>query len=362
LVLTRNVNERFLYRLSVSPYRDRFILRGATLFTVWDAEPHRATRDIDLLATGDSSPAALKQILAAICAQQVEEDGVIFLPETLNIEERAEGRIYQGLHLEMAVTLSTARLRLEIDIAFGEAVSPPPEEVELPVLLGKPPPRLRAYRRETAIAEKCQALVSLGMTNTRMKDFYDLWYLSRTYSFEGAEICGALQATFTRRQTEFPADGLPMALTEEFVNDATKRRQWSAFLGKASLRRGTAELAPVIEQIRAFLQPPLLALADKRGFICTGLSRKAGAQTEPHHLHTYLVKLQLRPQGPDHVRSALDHEMCCCIYNIDTVQSKNGCGTGSVFCDAAINRNISIASARTFISRAHVSIMPVYQL
>ncbi len=166
----------------------------------------------------------------------------------------------------MAATLSTARLRLEIDIAFGEAVTPPLQEVELPVLIGKPPPRLPAYRRETAVAEKCQALVSLGMTNTRMKDFYDLWYLSRAYSFEGALLSDALQATFTRRQTEFPADGLPLALTDEFADDITKRRQWSAFVGKASLRRGTAELTSVIQQIRAFLQPPLSALAVKRAF------------------------------------------------------------------------------------------------
>ena len=159
LVLIRYINERFLYRLSVSPYRDQFVLRGATLFTVWSAEPHRATRDIDLLAFGDSSPEALQEILRAVCTQEGEADGVTFLPDTLQIEERTEGRIYQGLHIEMLTALGTARPRLEIDIAFGEAVTPPPQEVELPVLLGMPAPRLRAYERETAIAEKCQALV-----------------------------------------------------------------------------------------------------------------------------------------------------------------------------------------------------------
>ncbi len=261
LVLVRYINERFLYRLSVSPYRDEFVLRGATLFTLWDAEPHRATRDIDLLATGDSSPAALRQIFHQVCAHAVEEDGVVFLPETLNIEARAAGRIYQGLHLEMTAMLSTARLRLEIDIAFGEAVIPPPQEVELPVLLGKPSPRLRAYQRETAIAEKCQALVMLGMTNTRMKDFYDLWYLSTAYSFDGELLSSAMQATFTRRRTEFPPDGLPLALTDEFANDSVKQSQWNAFLGKASLRRGSADWTSVIQRVRTFLQPPLRALA-----------------------------------------------------------------------------------------------------
>ncbi len=266
LVLVRYLNERFLYRLSVSPYKSLFVLRGATLFTVWNAEPHRATRDIDLLATGDSSPDALRRIVEAVCAQPVEEDGILFLPDTLHIEERAEGRIYQGLHLEMTALLATARLRLEIDIAFGEAVVPAALEVELPSLLDKPTPRLRAYQKETAIAEKCQALVTLGMTNTRMKDFYDLWYLSRAFVFDGALLADALQATFTHRKTAYPANGLPLALSEAFVRNTQKQQQWRAFLGKAVLRRGVAELEPVIEQIRSFLQPPLNALADESAF------------------------------------------------------------------------------------------------
>lgn len=143
----------------------------------------------------------------------------------------------------------------------ASAVIPPPQEVELPALLGKPSPRLRAYRRETTIAEKCQALVMLGMTNTRMKDFYDLWYLSTAYSFDGELLSSAMQATFTRRRTEFPPDGLPLALTDEFANDSVKQSQWNAFLGKASLRRGSADWTSVIQRVRTFLQPPLRALA-----------------------------------------------------------------------------------------------------
>ncbi len=262
LVLIRYLNERFLYRLSCSPYRDRFVLRGATLFTIWDKEPHRATRDIDLLAIGDNSATAMRQMVEAICAQSVEtDDGITFLPDTLHLEERIEGRIYQGLHLEMAARLGTAQLRLEIDIAFGEAVAPPAEVVELPALLDKPAPRLRAYQKETAIAEKCQELVSLGLINTRMRAFFDLWYLSRAYAFDGMRLLAALQATFTRRETAYPADGLPLALTDMFANDTLKQKQWRAFLGKSPLRKGVAELAPVITQIRAFLQPPLRALA-----------------------------------------------------------------------------------------------------
>ena len=266
LVLTRYINERFLYRLSISPYRDSFILRGATLFTLWNAEPHRATRDIDLLSSGDSSPGAMRQKLEVICAQPVETDGVSYLLETIHIQERTEGRVYQGLHIEMTATLGTARLRLEIDIAFGEAVIPPPIEVVLPVLLEMPAPHLRAYRRETAIAEKCEAMVSLGIPNTRMKDFYDLWYLSRTSSFDGSLLHSALQSTFTQRNTAFPTGGIPAALTEEFVEDVAKQRQWNAFIGKTNLKREPAALPQLIAGIRAFLQPPLEALSEAKAF------------------------------------------------------------------------------------------------
>jgi len=267
LILIRYLNERFLYRLSLSPYRDRFVLRGATLFTIWDKEPHRATRDIDLLATGDNSTTALRKVMEAVCTQPLaEEDGIVFLTDTLRIEERTEGRVYQGLHLEMEATFSTAHLRLEIDIAFGEAVVPPPQEISLPSLLEKPEARLRAYQKETAIAEKCQALVSLGMVNTRMKDFYDLWYLSRTYSFDGAQLYAALQATFARRETAYPAEGLPLALTDTFAEDRLKQQQWRAFLGKAALRKGVETFPSIIQQMRGFLQPPLRALAHDAEF------------------------------------------------------------------------------------------------
>ena len=261
LILLRYINERFLYRLSVSPYRTQFVLRGATLFALWNDEPHRATRDIDLLASGDSSTEALRRILSDVCQQSVAADGVEFRTETIHIEERTEGRIYQGAHIEIGATLGTARPRLEIDIAFGEATIPPPAEAELPSLLGMPAPRLLTYQRETAIAEKCQALVSLGIANTRMKDFYDLWYLSQAFPFDGERLSSALRATFTRRNTPFPEDGLPVALTQEFIRDTLKRRQWNAFVGKSNLTKNAAGLPELMEGVRAFLQPPLAALA-----------------------------------------------------------------------------------------------------
>ena len=266
LVLIRYINERFLYRLSLSPDRDRFILRGATLFTLWNPEPHRATRDLDLMASGETSPEAIRRMITMACSTPVEPDGVSFLPETMRLETRTEGRAYQGFHLEITATLGTARPRLEIDIAVGEAVVPPPLEVKLPVLLSMPSPRLHAYQKETTVAEKCEALVSLGLPNTRMKDFYDLWYLCRTFPFSGTLLANALEATFTRRNTPFPGHGLPTALTAEFASDALKDRQWNAFLGKSRLTAQAPGLSPVIASLREFLQPLLEALADNKPF------------------------------------------------------------------------------------------------
>lgn len=261
LLLIRYLNERFLYRLSVSPFRDRFILRGATLFSIWAAEPHRATRDIDLLASGDNSAEAMAHIIRSVCAQPVEADGVTFLPDTLTMEERASERVYPGLHIEVLAALGTARPRLEIDMAFGEVTSPPPRTETLPALLGMPAPEVRAYQKETVIAEKCQALVHWNLVNTRMKDFYDLWYLSRTFSFDGGALCEALQATFARREEAFPADGRPAALTVAFAQDPLKVRQWTAFVGKGALSAGAVTLPALIADLHAFLQPPLAALA-----------------------------------------------------------------------------------------------------
>ena len=266
LILIRYINERFLYRLSLSPDRDRFILRGATLFTLWNPEPHRATRDLDLMASGETSSEAIRRIITTACGIPVDPDGVSFLPETMHLETRTEGRAYQGFHLEMMATLGTARPRLEIDIAVGEAVVPPPLEIDLPVLLSMPSPRMQAYQKETTVAEKCEALVSLGLPNTRMKDFYDLWYLCRTFPFSGTLLADSLQATFTRRNTQFPGHGLPTALTTEFAGDPLKNRQWNAFLGKSHLAKQAPILSPVVACLREFLQPPLEALADNKPF------------------------------------------------------------------------------------------------
>ncbi len=267
LLLVRYLIERFLYRLSLSPHRERFVLRGATLFSVWSDTPYRPTRDLDMLATGDSSPEALRQILLDICTTEVQpDDGVIFLPATLVVEERTVGRAYQGLYVEVLAQLGSARPRLELDLSFGEAITPAPMEIELPALLDKPRPRLRAYPQETVIAEKTEALVQLGLGNTRLKDFFDLWYLSRAFAFDGPTLAAALKATFTRRGTAFPTDGLPEALTSAFSGDPVKQSQWGRFASKIGSDQSAPALEALLGDLRAFLQPLLAALAEDRSF------------------------------------------------------------------------------------------------
>jgi hypothetical protein len=190
-VLARYVVERFLYRLSVSPYANGFVLRGATLFAIWNdtgTALFRPTRDLDMLATGEHSIEEYRTCLTKILGWEVPGDGVAFLPETLRMEERVAGRAYPGLSAVAIATVGTARPRLEIDIAFGEAVWPSPEIVELPSLLDQPRPRLRAYPRETAVAEKAHALVELGRDNTRLKDYFDIVFLAQNHAFDGTTL------------------------------------------------------------------------------------------------------------------------------------------------------------------------------
>jgi len=205
LLLTRYVLERLLYRLSTTQYRDRFVLKGAMLMTAWFNDPLRPTRDIDLLGFGDPEPQAMLGIFREICAVEAD-DGVAFDAAALGIDLIREDLEYGGLRLKTTATVSGARIRVVIDIGFGDAIEPEAAEIELPVLLDLPPLRLRAYPRETVIAEKFQALVMLGRANSRMKDLYDIWILSRSYEFPGDNLARAIKATFARRNTDIPVE------------------------------------------------------------------------------------------------------------------------------------------------------------
>ena len=255
LVLTRYALERFLYRLGRSQYHSQFLLKGAMLFAVWGGEPHRPTRDIDLLGFGPSELPLLEKIFRNICQENVEPDGVEFLPDTLRAIEIREDQEYQGVRVQFEARLENAMIPIQVDIGFGDAVTPAPENITYPTVLDFAAPKLRAYPVYTVVAEKFQAMVWLGIANTRMKDFYDIWIIMQKFSFNGQLLAQAIEATFVRRNTLLPASA-PLALSKVFSSDAVKQTQWKAFLRKNALQADNLAFADIITALHDFLMPP----------------------------------------------------------------------------------------------------------
>ncbi len=266
LVLIRYMLERFLYRLGRSRHKDRFVLKGAMLFAAWTDQPHRPTRDLDLLGIGDSSDTALRQVFREIVRTVVEPDGLEFDDSSISISEIREAQDYPGKRIKLPARLGNARNDLQIDVGFGDAVMPEPAEIDFPTLLDSSAPRIRAYPCETVIAEKCQALAAFGIAISRMKDFYDMWVLSKHFTFRGAPLSAAIAATFERRGTPIPA-GVPTALTDEFSNDRIKQNQWAAFLIRNGLTDSAPDLSSVIRDLGAFLLAPLQAAAERQALL-----------------------------------------------------------------------------------------------
>jgi predicted nucleotidyltransferase component of viral defense system len=256
LLLTRYVLERLLYRLSQSKHRDRFVLKGAILMTAWFDDPHRPTRDLDLLGFGDPDPDAMLAAFRDICAIRAD-DAVSFDTNGLAADRIRDEQEYGGLRLKTTATVDGARVRVVVDIGFGDAIVPAAEEVQLPVLLDQPAPRLRAYPRETVIAEKFQAMVVLGRANSRMKDLHDIWVLKRSFGFEGDVLARAIAATFATRKTEIPTER-PDALSRAFAEDPVKQRQWEAFLQDVAVKP-SGSLADVPDELADFLMPAAAA-------------------------------------------------------------------------------------------------------
>lgn len=234
LTLTRYGLERLLYRLSVSRHAPSFLLKGALLFSLWYNLPHRPTRDADLLAFGSNNIDTLVATFREICAVAVE-DGIVFDAAAIRGNEIRKSTGYGGVRINIPGTLAAARIALQIDIAFGDVVTPGPQDVRYPVLLADlPAPQLRAYPKHTVIAEKLHAICLLGMTNTRMKDYFDLDVLLQERDFEPADLRRAIEATFQRRQTALPTH-LPAGLSDAFAGEVSKQAQWKAFLKKNRL-------------------------------------------------------------------------------------------------------------------------------
>jgi len=260
LMLSRYATERLLYRLSQSQHAERFVLKGGLLLLVWLGETTRPTRDVDLLGSGDLGADALAATFAEICALGVAPDGLVFDADSIRVAAIRREDPYGGQRLTLLAHLGPARLRVQVDVGSGDAVTPEPEWLEYPSLLDLPRPRIRAYRPETAIAEKVHAMVTLGSKNSRMRDFFDIHALAMHLSFDGATLAAALHTTFEQRGTEIPATQ-PLALTPAFVEVDGKGAQWAGFLRRSRITTAPADLESVIDGLSPFVGPVLTALA-----------------------------------------------------------------------------------------------------
>ena len=249
--------ERFLYRLSQSDHADRFVLKGALMLQVWRLRTIRPTMDIDLLGRTSNAEADLVAQLRDILAVDVEPDGLAFEVDSIKTARITEGAGYEGIRIRFPGTLDTARVYMQIDVGFGDVVYPAPEAADLPTMLDFPAPRLLCYSREASIAEKLEAAVKLGILNSRMKDFYDIWLLSRQFDFDGSELAEAMRLTFERRGTALPPE--IEAFTQPFIE--SKQTQWTAFRNRLQQDHVPAALGDVVTSMAKFLSPIVAAVS-----------------------------------------------------------------------------------------------------
>ena len=261
LVLTHYAIERLLYRLAQSRHADRFVLKGAMLLMTWFEEPFRGTRDLDLLGYGDPAPDIVLDVFREVLGQELP-DGVVFDTGAARVSRIREENEYGGLRMRATADIAGARIAVNVDVGFGDATEPPAEWLDYPVLLDMPAPRLRGYARETVVAEKFQAMVDLGMANSRMKDYYDLWIIGQAFEMDRSRLVRAISATFARRGTPIPV-GVPDGLSPAFAEDAVKRQQWESFKQDLSIDPGP--LDGVVSALAAFLMPAAAAACDRGG-------------------------------------------------------------------------------------------------
>jgi predicted nucleotidyltransferase component of viral defense system len=253
VMLQRYGMERFLYRLSVSDYANAFYLKGAMLFWVWNVQERRTTMDIDLLGFMDNSLDRVEQVFRDICAADVPDDGLQIHLDTLSAQRIKEDADYEGVRVTFRAQLDTAVIPMQIDIGFGDRVTGIDDAQDFPVLLDMPAPRLKCYPIEAVIAEKFEAMIKLELLNSRMKDFYDIWLLSRQYGFDMPLLLKTCRATFRQRKTSCPPDS-PF-FSPEMAESRAKQVQWSAFRTKSKLQNCPETFAEVLEELYAFLRP-----------------------------------------------------------------------------------------------------------
>jgi hypothetical protein len=252
-VLVRYGIERFLYRLGISGWADRFILKGSMLLHVWRHASYRPTRDVDLLDLAGEGMEQVEKAMRDILRWPVPDDGLVFDESSLRFEEIREAHRYHGIRVKLVALLERTRIPLQIDIGFGDVVTPGAETNSFPTILPTlPAPVLSTYPDVTVMAEKLEALVDLDSANSRMKDFYDLYILTLRPDLDLRQLRRAIHATFSRRGTALPA-GTPAGLTGAFADD--RQKMWQAFLNKNGLQHGAPSLREAIESINAHLPP-----------------------------------------------------------------------------------------------------------
>jgi hypothetical protein len=256
--------ERFIYRLSKSPHADRFILKGALMFSAWTRSMSRPTMDIDLLGKIKNSTDLIVAVFKDACKTEVENDGIVFHKDTVTATRITEDADYSGVRVLLRGNLSSIRLFLQIDIGFGDVIIPKPDRVKYPVLLDFPPAELNGYTMESTVAEKFQAMVKLGSLNSRMKDFYDIWFLSRMFDFKGQMLAEAIEKTFEKRKT--PITSEPTIFNPPFMKDENKQAQWMGFITKAKLGDAPTSFESVATDIKVFLQPVVASIIDRQTF------------------------------------------------------------------------------------------------
>ena len=251
--------ERFLYRFSRSKYAEKFILKGALMFTVWQVPERRTTMDIDFLAQYDNQVAKIEEVIKEICQTKVVPDGLTFDSMSVAGRKIKEDADYEGVRIRFRGFLERARIPMQIDVGFGDAIYPKPRAVDYPTILDFPKPLLKGYPAESVVSEKFEAMVKLGLLNSRMKDFYDLWLMTGRFDFDGAKLAEALKRTFAHRKTELPAK--PPLFAEEIYDETSDRQTlWKAFLQKTQIRHVPQELKEIARTIEGFLSEPIKSI------------------------------------------------------------------------------------------------------
>jgi predicted nucleotidyltransferase component of viral defense system len=251
--------ERLLYRLSKSQYAGKFILKGALMFTAWNIPQRRATLDIDFLARFDNQVNSIEKVIRDICRVTVVSDGLVFDPETVRGQRIKEDADYEGVRVKFIGFLERSRVPMQIDVAFGDIVYPRPKIFDYPVILDLPKPRLKGYPLESVVSEKFEAMVKLGLLNSRMKDFYDIWLTTRQFDFDGLTLTKALKKTFGHRRTELPQKR-PLFAEEIYDDKSDRQKLWMAFLRKGDIKYAPDKLSAMAKAIEKFLIKPLVAI------------------------------------------------------------------------------------------------------